>query len=150
MQWASKKQAGFTIVELLIVIVVIAILAAITIVAYAGIQSRARDASRDSAADTIMKALELYAADNSGQYPNVCAGGVNSGCDAALLSSPLTPTYIASIPSDPDSSKVLSYVVSSGFTGYGLYVRYEAKTACKFLGGTNPQSGWWGSSVPAC
>lgn len=36
-----SKQIGFTIVELLIVIVVIAILAAITIVAYTGIQNRA-------------------------------------------------------------------------------------------------------------
>jgi len=40
MQWAKQK-SGFTIVELLILIVVIAILAAITIVAYSGIQSRA-------------------------------------------------------------------------------------------------------------
>jgi prepilin-type N-terminal cleavage/methylation domain-containing protein len=39
--WAKQKQSGFTIVELLIVIVVIAILAAITIVAYNGIQQRA-------------------------------------------------------------------------------------------------------------
>jgi prepilin-type N-terminal cleavage/methylation domain-containing protein len=39
----NKKQTGFTIVELLIVIVVIGILAAITIVAYNGIQNRAND-----------------------------------------------------------------------------------------------------------
>jgi prepilin-type N-terminal cleavage/methylation domain-containing protein len=39
----SKKQTGFTIVELLIVIVVIGILAAITIVAYNGVQNRASD-----------------------------------------------------------------------------------------------------------
>lgn len=41
MQWAKQKQAGFTIVELLIVVVVIAILAAITIIAYNGIRDRA-------------------------------------------------------------------------------------------------------------
>ena len=39
--WAKQKQYGFTIVELLIVIVVIAILAAITIVAFTNLQRRA-------------------------------------------------------------------------------------------------------------
>ena len=39
------NKAGFTIVELLMVIVVIAILAAITIVAYNGIQTRAKDSA---------------------------------------------------------------------------------------------------------
>jgi prepilin-type N-terminal cleavage/methylation domain-containing protein len=45
MQWARNRQRGFTIVELLIVVVVIAILAAITIVAYTGIQNRTHDAT---------------------------------------------------------------------------------------------------------
>lgn len=148
MQWAHRKNSGFTIVELLIVIVVIAILAAITIVAYTGIQTRARDASRDSAADTIMKGLELYAADNSGQYPLVCSA-VNSGCDAARLSTPLAP-YLASVPGDPDTSKIYQYVVSPGYTGYGLYIQYESKPVCKHLGGSNPNSGWWGSGTATC
>ena len=46
--WAKNKNTGFTIVELLIVIVVIGILAAISIVAYNGVQDRARVATVNS------------------------------------------------------------------------------------------------------
>src|SRR5690349_8493132 len=77
------KQRGFTIVELLIVIVVIAILAAITIVAYNGIQQRARVSSVTSALSQAKKKLELYKIDNSG-YPasaSLSAAGVNDGSD---------------------------------------------------------------------
>lgn len=64
---------GFTIVELLIVIVVIGILAAITIVAYNGVQVKARDSTRISKVKSISKAIELYHADN-GQYPPILDG----------------------------------------------------------------------------
>jgi general secretion pathway protein G len=60
--------SGFTIVELLIVIVVIAVLAAISIVAYNGVQERARDSQRKQDVASIVKALELYYIDN-GVYP---------------------------------------------------------------------------------
>lgn len=53
------KQTGFTIVELLIVIVVIAILAAITIVAYNGIQERARVQSANSDLNSLTKAIKI-------------------------------------------------------------------------------------------
>ena len=59
---------GFTIVELLIVIVVIAILAAISIVAYNGIQNRAKTTSAQSAAANADKKAEAYNAENS-TYP---------------------------------------------------------------------------------
>ncbi len=52
-------QAGFTIVELLIVIVVIAILASISVVAYNGIQDRSRAAKANSDLATLRKAIEL-------------------------------------------------------------------------------------------
>ena len=55
-----KKQTGFTIVELLIVIVVIGILAAITIVAYNGIQTRAKDTTRKSDVAAMAKATAIY------------------------------------------------------------------------------------------
>ena len=63
-----RKAYGFTIVELLIVIVVIAILAALTITTYSGIQQRSRDVARQSDVATIQKALELYRMDN-GRFP---------------------------------------------------------------------------------
>ncbi len=55
-----SHSTGFTIVELLIVIVVIGILAAITIVAYNGIQDRAKTAKKDS--DTALYAKAIHAA----------------------------------------------------------------------------------------
>ncbi|MDB5187107.1 MAG: fimbrial protein pilin [Candidatus Saccharibacteria bacterium] len=66
--WAKQKQIGFTIVELLIVIVVIGILAAITIVAYNGVQNRAQDTKRVHDAQAIVTALEAQKT-VSGSYP---------------------------------------------------------------------------------
>lgn len=59
---------GFTIVELLIVIVVIAILAAIVIVTYNGIQAKARNATRINDIKTTQKLIEAYNIQH-GEYP---------------------------------------------------------------------------------
>lgn len=64
-----KRTYGFTIVELLIVIVVIGILAAITIVAYNGIQDRARASTLASALSQAAKKLAVYQVDNPDVYP---------------------------------------------------------------------------------
>lgn len=69
MQKRHINTSGFTIVELLIVIVVIAILAAITIVAYNGIQERTRASSVSSALNQANKKLAIYQVDFPGQYP---------------------------------------------------------------------------------
>ena len=59
----SKRISGFTIVELVIVISVIAILAAITVVAYGGSQDRARAAAVVTGIESIEKSFVLLAAD---------------------------------------------------------------------------------------
>ena len=63
---SSIRQPGFTIVELLIVIVVIGILAAITIVAYNGISQRAFDATLKSDLKSLAMAEDRWLVDNSG------------------------------------------------------------------------------------
>ena len=62
------KKYGFTIVELLIVIVVIAILAAISVVAYRGVQARAMNSRVVASFDVAEKALRMYFIEN-GCYP---------------------------------------------------------------------------------
>lgn len=134
---------GFTIVELLIVIVVIAILAAISVVSYSGIQARARDASTDQAISSMKKTLEIYKADN-GMYPQAC-GSNNSGCSVTgVYNNFLVPTYAASAPTDAG----LYQYVRNGNDSYGVYLLYNAKASCKT--GVNVVSGWWGSGVPIC
>lgn len=87
MHYLWAKQKGFTIVELLIVIVVIGILAAITIVAYSGIQQRAVAASLTSDLDNGAKLLKLDQVSNSA-YPATLAlanGGNNIPASAGTV-----------------------------------------------------------------
>lgn len=73
-QWA--KQKGFTIVELLVVVVVIAILAAVTVVAYNGMSNRSKEAAIKNAASQAYKKIESEKT-LSGSYPaSLSAAGV--------------------------------------------------------------------------
>lgn len=65
------KQKGFTIIELLIVIVVIGILATITAIALGGANERARDAKRESDAKSLQTALEAYYTVGNSNYPTL-------------------------------------------------------------------------------
>lgn len=74
MSTSRRSFSGFTIVELLIVIVVIGILAAITIVAYSSIQTRAQNTAKLSEVNTWQKLFEAYRA-TSGTLPSMPDGG---------------------------------------------------------------------------
>lgn len=70
MKAAIRHRLGFTLVELLIVIVVIAILAAISVVAYNGIQERSQATRAITIANSYIKLLKMYHVEN-GRYPIV-------------------------------------------------------------------------------
>ena len=63
-----RNSKGFTIVELLIVIVVIGILAALVLNSFRGVQERARDTERRTDTNSVATQLEVYYTDNGG-YP---------------------------------------------------------------------------------
>ena len=66
----KKTSRGFTIVELLIVIVIIGILAALVITTYSGIQKKARDTERKTDVNALHGQVEAYQAQN-GKYPSL-------------------------------------------------------------------------------
>ncbi len=116
----KNKESGFTIVELLIVIVIIGILAALVIVAYTGIQNRARDAQGQTDAQAIVKKAEAYAADNDGKYPANKAGfGSGVGQLDSGLAAKLSDGTSATLPA---------------VTAYGSYVGWACGTSPNFTG----------------
>ncbi len=149
----KSKQRGFTIVELLIVIVVIAILAAITIVAYNGIQTRAKTNSGQAQANSIVKKFEALNA-IKGAYIGTAGGtdgsAINTYADAAPVASEAhidsTTSVIAATnatthgldgASAKNGSVVSAYACAGGanvwywnYSGSGSAVKVTAGTGC--------------------
>jgi prepilin-type N-terminal cleavage/methylation domain-containing protein len=63
------RASGFTIVELIIVVIVIGILAAISVIGYTGVQKNAADKTMKSDLDQVTSEMQRYASQNSGAYP---------------------------------------------------------------------------------
>lgn len=156
------KRHGFTIVELLIVIVVIAILAAITIVAYNGIQSRAKNTQQLSVARGYLSAFASYVAAN-GTYPvgggqsRICLGIDVAACTTATTSwyrdttlENNLKTLMSTLPvANPSiqivSSPKMGYVPASDVTLDGVptpFLIYSLLSGGTCTAGT-PASGTW-------
>ena len=73
----AGESRGFTIVELLIVIVVIGILALLVVVSYNGIQTRARNSTRIADIKNVQKLIEAFNAQN-GTYPKTTSNPVSN------------------------------------------------------------------------
>ncbi|MGV9001988.1 MAG: carbohydrate binding domain-containing protein [Candidatus Saccharimonadaceae bacterium] len=108
-------QKGFTIVELLIVVVVIAILAAVTVVAYNGVTQRAKASAVQSAASQAMKKLATYAIENDAFPTTLDTIGINSSSGIAYQYTPNNSTDPKGYCVTTTTSGV-SYYLADNFT----------------------------------
>jgi prepilin-type N-terminal cleavage/methylation domain-containing protein len=93
---------GFTLIELMIVIAIIAILAAILIPNFAHARAESQTASCEDNEKSLATAMEEYAVDNAGQY-----------------TATLPATYLQQVPKDPVSGS--TYTINAVAGAFGSY-----------------------------
>lgn len=140
------KIAGFTLVELLVVISILGVLATIALVAFTSAQLRGRDTQRKSNLAEISHSMELYYADY-GKYPptdaarssgliygcpydpvrisgTACTWGLSEFRDVDPAGNTKT-TYMKLLPKDPTSTYSYFYRVSTDGSKYAVYAHLE-------------------------
>lgn len=166
----KRGQSGFTIVELLIVIVVIGILAAITIVAFSGVQQRARNTATQQGLANYAKIFTLYTQADGNKYPgalqpycikddknNSSCGQVGSGAETCfdlgvVNRSTTVDTALAGAGSLPTVSSQTTdcggqpyrgafvYVFADGRNG-DVFSFFSGNIPCPEVGGLRAHSG---------
>lgn len=120
-----KNKKGFTLVEVLLVVVIIAILAAIVIVAInPGRQiSQANNTQRSADVKTVLDAVHEYAVDNRGAFPaaiTAVATVVGSAEGQIDICADVVPTYVAAMPFDPTAADAAYTSCAAYNTGYTI------------------------------
>lgn len=123
---------AFTLIEVLLVIVIIAILAGIVIIAVnPGRQiSQANNAQRDSDVLAVLDAVHQYGIDNRGVLPAAITAVptvVGSGAAEIDICTDLVPTYITEMPFDPTTVGASYTDCTSYSTGYTIAVDADGR-----------------------
>lgn len=109
---------GFTLVELLVVISIIAVLSVVGLTVFTGVQKNARDAKRRADIDAISTALESHHNTTKDQY---CTANAGTYC------APLGAWFEANaMPTDPSGGGGYLYLPTDGVTSYKICADLES------------------------
>jgi type II secretion system protein G len=118
----KRKQLGFTLIEMMVVLAVIGLLASVILASLNVARQKARDAKRKEDSAEVRKAIDLYYQEY-GIYPPT-AGSVPAGFNDWLFTQSIAP-YLNRVPRDPrcasGSTCNYQYIYDSGQTAYGIY-----------------------------
>jgi prepilin-type N-terminal cleavage/methylation domain-containing protein len=160
----NNRQKGFTLIEILIVVAIIAILASVVLVGLGPTQQAGRDARRLSDLRETQNALELYF-NKCGYYPGLAEPGACgnyaavaswNGTAPSLSTSLIGSTIgVNSIPNDPSSGHTYFYGATAGGASYVLAAVLENPGNSAFNGYTPPSNipamvGGNGIAFPGC
>ncbi len=113
----NNNERGFTIVELLIVIIVIGILATLVLIAYGNVQGQARDTKRQSNAQSVATAAENFrTASSAGTYPDMSSGANFQAMinNTALYTNGVAATTVDASVTASGATSLLSVIATKG------------------------------------
>ena len=138
---SPTTKLGFTLIELLVVIAIIGVLASVVLASLNTARAKARDSQQLSDLTELRKALELYALDHDGHYPNSGAhwhGNCTITASWGVGSEPntgstgwipgLAPDYIPTLPTNPNASTNHCYLYHSDGVDYKVLANVTMET----------------------
>ena len=124
---AKRSCKGFTLIELMVAISVVAVLATVGMLIYSSVQKSARISKRLQDLDALKTAIETYKS-ATGSYPVSATAHASVDCDSSAAAlAVLVPDYMTTLPNDPSGGENNCYLYASNVTT-GTASDYKIRT----------------------